>query len=117
MLKRFCKNALKAVSYTHLVLSIGAVCRKDDPLRVESGIPYQERWCKVIKSHSNVHSYGGRINYLIKYSDFRDRDLSSWFKLRDVYARGIDPIVSLFSMREASIEAWVMQLGVGFRCV
>lgn len=114
---RAMRDLLRISSWSEHVLSIGAVCRKDDPLRVESGIPYQERWCKVIKSHSNVHSYGGRINYLIKYSDFRDRDLSSWFKLRDVYARGIDPIVSLFSMREASIEAWVMQLGVGFEAL
>lgn len=114
---RAMRDLLRISSWSEHVLSIEAVCRKDDLLRVESGIPYQERWCNVTESYPNVHSYTGRTNYLIEYSDFCNGDLSLWFSLRNAYARGIDPIVSLFSMRGASIEAWVVQLGIGFEAL
>ena len=55
--------------------------------------------------------------FLLSIADFGNGDLSSWFSFRDVYARGIDPIVSLFSMRGASIEAWVVQLSIGFEAL
>ena len=114
---RAMRDLLRISSWTEHLLSIEAVSREDDPLRVESGIPYQERWCKVAESYPNAHSYARRLNYLIEYSDFCNGDLSSWFSLRDAYARGIDPIVSLFSMRGASIEAWVVQLSIGFEAL
>lgn len=114
---RAMRDLLRISSWTEHPLSIEAVSRRDDPLRAESGIPYQERWCAVVESHSEVHSHAGQFDYLIKYSDFDNGDLNSWFKLRDTYARGIDPIVSLFSMRGASIEAWVVQLSIGFEAL
>lgn len=114
---RAMRDLLRISSWTEHSLSIEAVSREDDPLRVESGIPYQERWCAVVESRSGMHSHVGQLNYLIRYSDFCNGDLSSWFKLRDTYARGIDPIVSLFSMRGASIEAWVVQLSIGFEAL
>lgn len=114
---RAMRDLLRISSWTEHSLSIEAVSREDDPLRVESGIPYRERWCAVVESRSGMHSHVGQLNYLIRYSDFCNGDLSSWFKLRDTYARGIDPIVSLFSMRGASIEAWVVQLSIGFEAL
>lgn len=114
---RAMRDLLRISSWTEHLLSIEAVSREDDPLRVESGIPYQERWCKVAESYPNAHSYARRLNYLIEYSDFCNGDLSSWFSLRDAYARGIDPIVSLFSMRGASMESWVVQLSIGFEAL
>lgn len=86
---RAMRDLLRISSWTEHPLSIEAVSRRDDPLRAESGIPYQERWCAVVESHSEVHSHAGQFDYLIKYSDFDNGDLNSWFKLRDTYARGI----------------------------
>ncbi len=85
-----------------------------DPERVLSGDAVGPRWAQVtthtVRKHTPSES---RPQFLFTFEDVGPTGVRRWFRLRENFARGIEPILSTLDSGRATIEGTMAQVGIG----
>lgn len=111
------RDLLRISSWRDHIETISYVSLDQDCCRVETGAAYQKRWCPVITPNTKESALPKNIRYLLEYSDFTNSGFEPWLSLRMKYSRAINPMMSLFQLKGATIEAWVTQCAIGLEAL
>lgn len=92
--------------------------RCDDPLIIGNGERRGENWRKVVVPDEVVRAAAtGYRPHLFKYSDFHSAGLMKWIRLRDEFARALDPVISSIQLMSVSPNALLAQTGPGLEAL
>lgn len=92
--------------------------RASDPQRVLTGKAVGERWARVysyaVLRHQEEKS---RPSFLFRFDDIKPAGVRRWFKLREHFSRGVDPIMSTLGGGAGTIEGTMAQVGIGLDAI
>ncbi|MFG1621168.1 hypothetical protein [Kribbella sp. NPDC049227] len=94
--------------------------RDDDPLRTIDGTSHGRQWYKVDTFRTGMapkSSTSGHIGFLFSFDDIGPTGVAKWMRLKERMSRGINPILRLLELREATIETHFAQLGIGLEAL
>ncbi|MEU6250465.1 HEPN domain-containing protein [Glycomyces sp. NPDC047010] len=113
------RDLLRLSSWRQLNFLSHKATREDDPLRTLDGAGHGRVWYEVHTFRTKVaeNPSEGSVNFLFSYSDLSKSGISTWIKLHDSMARGIDPIISLLDLENGTINSAFAQIGIGLEAL
>jgi len=96
------------------------VSRDDDPLRVASGDAVGRAWHDVVAA--GVDASGDtpprrHADFLFRSRDLPEGAIAQWIRLREQYARAVDPIISGLRLDQGAVESAFAQVGIGMEAL
>lgn len=91
--------------------------RDDDPERALSGRAVGDRWSPVRSYVVREHQPRTRSQFLFGFNDLGAAGFRRWARLRQEYARGLDPILAYFDHPAMPAEALLLQTNIGFEAI
>ena len=94
------------------------VLHSDAPRSAVSGKKIGEGWRKVVVPASlQSTSVKDDLQHLIRFEDLGPEGLLSWIRLRDEFARALDPVISSLRLREGTPHTLLAHTGPGFEAL
>lgn len=94
------------------------VLHSDAPLSAVSGKKIGEGWREVVVPASlQSTSVKADLQHLIRFEDLGPEGLLSWIRLRDEFARALDPVISSLRLREGTPHTLLAHTGPGLEAL
>lgn len=94
------------------------VLHSDAPRSAVSGKKIGEGWRKVVVPASlQSTSVKDDLQHLIRFEDLGPEGLLSWIRLRDEFARALDPVISSLRLREGTPHTLLAHTGPGLEAL
>ena len=92
--------------------------RSDDPLRTMDGKEHGEQWREVVIAEDERASPPpSHRQHLIQYDELQVHGIARWLRVRDEFARALDPVVSSVELRGTTANTLLAHTGPGLEAL
>lgn len=92
--------------------------RMDEPERTMAATPVGPKWAPVLtRSLRRQSAAPSRLDHLFTFENVGVEGVRRWFRLRDRFRRGVDPMLSLLDLEGAHVGIMMAQSGLAFEAI
>ncbi|WP_417373700.1 reverse gyrase [Glutamicibacter protophormiae] len=92
--------------------------RSDDPIRTIDNKEHGEQWRAVIVAKEDrASSLSRHRQHLVQYDELQVHGIARWLRIRDEFARALDPVVSSIELRGTTANTLLAHTGPGLEAL